>query len=97
MKIYPGQFCCQNSCVIPKVKYYIVGSEGHTSRQELHDEVEVHLVLETVEHFDDPQAICLYQDVPLSTDMTDLRDRQGHTHTQQHTVQKCPTGATATF
>lgn len=24
---------------------------NHTSRQELHDEVEVHLVLETVEHF----------------------------------------------
>lgn len=64
--------------------------EGRTSRQELHDEVEVHLILEAVEHFNHPQAVCLHQDIPLSTDMTHLSDRvtQQHTHmvrdAQQH-------------
>ena len=31
-----------------------------TSWKKLHDEVEVHLILEAVEHFDHPQAVCLY-------------------------------------
>lgn len=31
-----------------------------TSRQELHDEVEVPLVLEAVKHLDHPGAVCLH-------------------------------------
>lgn len=52
----------------------------HTSWQKFHDKVEVHLILETVEHFDHPQAVSLHQDVPLSTDMTNLTKGPG-THT----------------
>ena len=44
-----------------------------TSGQELHDEVEVHLVLEAVEHLHHPQAVRLHQDVPLSPDVTHLK------------------------
>lgn len=62
--------------VLVSPQYCVVGLEGLTSRQELHDEVQVHLILEAVEHFDHPQAICLYQNVPLSTDMTNLTNTQ---------------------
>lgn len=43
-----------------------------TSRQELHDEVEVPLVLEAVEHLNNPGAVCLHQDVPLRPDVSHL-------------------------
>lgn len=52
-------------------------SVTHTSRQEFHDEVEVHFVLKTVEHLDHPEAIGLHQDVPLGPDVTDLRGGEG--------------------
>lgn len=48
---------------------------NNTSRKELHYEVEVHLILEAVEHLDHPQAVCLDQDVPLSTNMTNLANK----------------------
>lgn len=52
-----------------------------TSWQELHDEVEVQLVLEAVEHLDDPQAVGLHQDVSLRSDVAHLtsdRVTRGH-------------------
>lgn len=48
-----------------------------TSWKELHDEVEVHLVLEAVEHFDDPQTVRLHQDVPLGADVSHLHTETG--------------------
>lgn len=45
---------------------------GITSRKKLHDEVEVHFILETVEHFYHPQTVSFNQDVSLSPDMTHL-------------------------
>ncbi len=47
-----------------------------TSRQELHDEVEVPLVLEAVEHLDHPGAVRLHQNIPLCPDMSNLQVRQ---------------------
>ena len=58
----------------------VVEVRGQTSRQELHDEVEVHLILEAVEHLDNPQTVCLYQNIALSTNMTNLTDRDNHKH-----------------
>lgn len=48
----------------------------HTSRQKLHDEVEVPLVLEAVEHLDHPSAVCLHQYVPLCPDVSDLQEEE---------------------
>jgi len=56
-----------------------------TSRQELHDEVEVPLVLEAVEHLDHPGAVRLHQNISLCPDMGDLQgDRR-----QRETPTKC--------
>lgn len=60
----------------------VFSGETRTSWQEFHDEVEVHLILEAVEHLDYPQTVCLHQDVPLSTDVTDLtKGAHMHIHT----------------
>lgn len=48
-------------------------SAGPTSRQELHDEVKVPLILEAVEHLDHPGAVRLHQDVAFSSNMSDLQ------------------------
>ena len=48
------------------------GSYAHTSRQELHDEVEVDGVLEGVVHLHHPGVVRLHQDVPLCPGMGNL-------------------------
>lgn len=71
---------------------------GLTSRKKLHDEVQVHLVLEAVEHLDHPQAVCLHQDVPLSTNVTDLQTQtnqvQGGINVRQTSIKRDNDGQT---
>lgn len=63
-----------------KVKLIIVKehqeSSVQTSRQELHDEVQVPLVLEAVEHLDHPGTIRLHQNIPLCSDVSNLQRHQ---------------------
>lgn len=56
-------------------------SSVQTSRQELHNEVEVPLVLEAVEHLDHPGAIRLHQNIPLCPDVSNLQRHQRKTRT----------------
>ena len=49
----------------------------HTSRQELHDEVEGDRVLEGIVHLDHPGIVCLHQNVPLCPGMGDLWGGEG--------------------
>ncbi len=67
--------------------------QHQTSRQELHDEIQVSLVLEAVEHLDHPGTICLHQDIPLCPDMSNLQgDRQPQTQMMQQPKGQCPHG-----
>lgn len=43
-----------------------------TSRQKLHDKVEVQFILKTIEHFHNPQTVCFHQNVPFCTNMAHL-------------------------
>lgn len=74
-----------NARVKQIINYHHLELSVQTSRQELHNEVEVPLVLEAVEHFDHPGAVRLHQNIPLCPDMSNLQGdrRQSKTLTMQ--------------